>query len=123
MSIQLKAGQMEKIAESRFLGRLREILLEGLVDRRATFDELASPAGTAMLRMQVANANRYGLTSELDVARYVITAWLLGVDFDTRFPAMAEVLASEQLTPSQKAEALERLATTLLQTLNGEVAP
>ena len=30
---------------------------------------------------------------------------------------MAEVLASERLNPSQKAEALERISTTLLETL------
>lgn len=34
---------------------------------------------------------------------------------------MAEVLASDRLAPSQKAEALERIAETLLATLRGEV--
>lgn len=118
MSLYFSEQQLQETAENRYLGQLRDLLVAGSTHPAATRTELDSPEGTATLQAQVANARRYGMRSELDLARYVITAWLLGLDFDTRFPAMAEVLAIERLGPSQKAEALERISTTLLETLN-----
>lgn len=109
------------LGESRFVNKLRSILQEGAVDPAGTRAELNSLEGEVALRDQIAACRRHGLSSELDLARYVITAWLLGPDFDTRFPAMAEVLASDRLTPSQKAQALERITETLVATLRGEV--
>ena len=117
MALYFAEQQLQGMAESRYLNQLRDILMAGAADPAATCAELHGPQGTAMLQAQVAKARRHGLSSELDLARYVITAWLLGPDFDTRFPAMAEVLASKRLGPSQKAEALERISTTLLDTL------
>ncbi len=122
MLLTFQKHQLQQLGDSRFAGKLRNILLEGAADPAATRAQLASPQGDAALRGQIAKAHGHGLSSELDVARYVITSWLLGLDFDTRFPAMAEVLASDRLTPSQKAEALERIAETLLATLRGEVS-
>lgn len=118
MSLYFSEQQLQETAENRYLGRLRDLLVAGSTHPAATRTELDSPEGTATLQAQVANARRYGMRSELDLARYVITAWLLGLDFDTRFPAMAEVLATERLGLSQKAEAMERISTTLLETLN-----
>ena len=121
MPLTVHPHQFQHLGESHFVNKLRGILLEGASDPAATRAEMASPQGEAALRAQIASARRHGMASELDIARYVITAWLLGPDFDTRFPAMAEVLASDRLTPSQKAEALERITETLLATLRGEV--
>lgn len=117
MALFFSEQQLQETAENRYLGRLRDILVAGSTPPSATRAELDGPEGTAMLQAQVANARRYGMRSELDLARYVITAWLLGLDFDTRFPAMAQVLTADRLGPSQKAEALERISTTLLETL------
>ena len=117
MALFFSEQQLQETAENRYLGKLRDILVASSTQPAATRAELDSPKGTATLQAQVANARRYGMRSELDLARYVITAWLLGLDFDTRFPAMAQVLAADRLGPSQKAEALERICTTLLETL------
>lgn len=122
MALTVQPHQLQLLGESHFVNKLRGILLEGAGDPAATRAELSSAQGEAALRSQIAAARRHGMASELDIARYVITAWLLGPDFDTRFPAMAEVLASARLTPSQKAEALERITETLLATLRGEGA-
>lgn len=121
MALIVQPHHLQHLGESRFVNKMRGILLEGAADPAATRAELSSPQGEAALRQQIAASRRHGMTSELDIARYVITAWLLGPDFDTRFPAMTEVLASDRITPSQKAEALERIAETLLATLRGEV--
>ena len=117
MALHFSERQLLETAENRYLSQLREVLVTGSSHPSATRAELDSPDGTAALQAQVANARRHGMSSELDLARYVITAWLLGVDFDCRFPAMAQVLTSERLGPSQKAEALERICTTLLESL------
>lgn len=56
---------------------------------------------------QIKKAQRYGLVSELAIADYVITAWVLGDEFDIKFPAAQEVLAA-QISQEMKALFLER---------------
>jgi hypothetical protein len=46
--------------------------------------------------------------------RFIVTAWLLGLDFDTRLPAMREILAEPRLSSTQKMDAIEALTTTVL---------
>ena len=123
MTLTLSSHQVRLLADAHFLDRLREMLLAGASAPFATRAELQGPEATLALRGQVERANRYGLRSELDVARYVATAWLLGSDFDRTFPAMAEVLASHELAPADKAEALESISVTLLETLKVEESP
>lgn len=107
--------QFAQLAELRFERRLTEILIDADPDAA---EPLSTVEGRSVLRGQCTKARRYGLTSEIEIARYVITAWLMGLDFDTRFVAMAELLNSTVLTPEQKAEAIERLATTVLSELH-----
>ena len=119
MSFQFTSAQLDRMAELRLEDHLRSFIVEGSQDRQATYAELTSPEGAAEIRRQVARARSYGFTAELDLARYVISAWLLGVDFDTRLPAMAQILADTRLTPAQRAEAIQQVTTTLLATLYG----
>lgn len=119
MTLQFSSAQLDQLAESRLESHLKSFLLAGAADPEATRAELASPQGTAMLRQQVARARGHGLSAELDVARYVIAAWLLGPEFDTRLPAMAQVLGDSRWTAAQRAESVERTATALLAALHG----
>ncbi len=48
----------------------------------------------AAVQQQDTKARQYGLDNGQDIAVYVVTAWLLGEDFDTEFPAAAETLGS-----------------------------
>jgi hypothetical protein len=107
----LAPHQLSAIGEARFQQRLGDLLLESVPDSRRVVD---TPEGCQALREQCAKARRYGMGAELDVASYVIAAWLLGLDFDTRFPAMAEVLANDQMTPSQKAFAITQITSVVL---------
>ena len=111
MAFALDQHQMGRLTDRRFEQRLIQLLSQsdpaaGLVFR--------APEGLAELRLQCAKAWRYGMQAELDVARYVVTAWLLGPDFDERFPAMAEILGSDRITAAQKAEAIERISVAVL---------
>lgn len=112
--ILFRQSELDALAGARFERRLVELLCE---EDPAAADTLGTQAGMRMLREQCGKARRYGLHGELDVARYVITAWLLGPDFDQRFPAMAEVLNASALAPAQKAEAIQRVALATLQGL------
>ena len=116
MALRFSEEQFAQLAELRFERRLTQILIDA--DPRAE-EALSTEDGRTVLRGQVAKSRRYGLTTEIEIARYVITAWLMGLDFDTKFPAMAEILTSEDLLPSQKAEAIEKLTIQVLFGLNG----
>ncbi len=114
--IHITGEQLNAAAAARFERQLIEAIADGRDDVRRT---LSAPQGRAELRAQQRRAAGYGLRSELDVARYVITAWLLGPDFDERFPAMREVLSAPQLAAADKADAIERIAATVLAELDG----
>ena len=103
--------QLLSLAERRFELRLMDLLDAHDVGAKA---ELATADGRAALRHQIKRSRQYGMHSELDIARYVITAWQLGLDFDQRFAALAEILATDRLTPPQKSQALERVAVEVL---------
>ena len=107
----LTPHQLDAIGEARFQQRLSDLLLESVPDSRGVID---TPEGRQVLREQCAKARSYGMGAELDVANYVITAWLLGLDFDTRFQAMSEVLGSDLMTPSQKAFAITQITSVVL---------
>ncbi|MBL8484763.1 MAG: hypothetical protein JNJ60_21390 [Rhodocyclaceae bacterium] len=114
MALTLVPQQLEALAQERFLDRVVGVLERAYPD---SSEDLHSSATRAALRDLYEKSQRYGFSSELDIARYLITAWLLGVDFDTRFPAMAQILAAPSMTASQKADAIERVTTTLLDLL------
>lgn len=109
--MQVDGKQMDAMAQARFEQRLAVLIAGG--DEKAR-DALASAEGKDMMRGQIGLARDYGLKSELDIARFVITAWLLGPGFDTRFPAMAQVLNAPQLDPGQKSDFIERICSAVL---------
>jgi len=107
----LTAGHVAQMSDLHFERRLIKVISE--VDPTAA-DALSSPEGLVMLRLQCRRARSFGMGTELDISRYVVTAWLMGPDFHRRFSAMAEVLASDRLTPTRKADAIERISTAVL---------
>lgn len=80
----------------------------------------AAEADPAELRCEVASQIRkgrvYGCEDEQDAAAYVITAWLLGTDFDARFPAARDLLRSS-LSGKMKARFLEEWTKEIFQEL------
>lgn len=111
MALTFSPEQLEQASEQRFERRLIGVLTK--VDPTAAA-VLGTVEGAATLHLQCDRARAAGMQSELDVSRYVVTAWLLGLDFDTRFPAIAEVLSTTRLSPLQKGEAIERICTAVL---------
>lgn len=80
-------------------------------------EKLRAPTGRATLEKVIADARSYGLEAELDLVYYIIVAWTMGVDFHIKLPAFQEILTSKALTPSKKADAIQKLCRAILQTL------
>ena len=80
MTLSFESRQVADLAQHRFERRLGQLLIDTLPDARGVIDQ---PGGRQALRRQSAKARSYGLAAELDVARYVITAF---------FPARPDIL-------------------------------
>jgi hypothetical protein len=65
---------------------------------------------------QIVRARSYGLFTEQEIANYVLSAWLLGQDFDQEFPAAREVLMAP-ISGNMKSVFLEKWTEELFKTL------
>ena len=65
---------------------------------------------------QIDRGHSYGLHSQRQLAVYVTTAWLLGADFDTKFPAAEEMLSSHR-SGSAKQQWLSEFTQELFKSL------
>ena len=66
---------------------------------------------------QINLARQHALKSEYAVATFVATAWILGLGFDKKSPAVAECLAREDMSEEEKALWLEQFSVLLFTTL------
>jgi hypothetical protein len=119
MTLRFSSSQVDNIAVSNFLQRMVSIVATSDANAPAHLD---TPEGKKTLRQQFEKGASYGLESELDLGRYIITAWLLGPDFDTRYPAIQEILTHKSMDPSQKMEAIELVTGMLFKTLENKTA-
>ena len=71
----------------------------------------------------VEKARSYRMNDEASIAVYVTTAYLLGVQFDTQFPAAAKILNDHSYGAAEKAELLESWTKELFQALEGDGEP
>ena len=110
--------QVATIGRGSFVQRMRQVLTQ-------RFPADASLIASALFEQQVLElvqrAQRYGLCDEQSAAIFVVTAWLLGTDFDTRWPDLHAMLVRPDLLALQKSAALEAFATNLLQHLGTTV--
>jgi hypothetical protein len=109
--LQVNQQQLRGIGTARFEQRLVQLLVETAPEASGSIN---TPEGLRVLREQIDRARAYGFNSELDLARYAITAWLLGTKFDSRIPAYSEILRNPTLTPTQKSEAIAQVSSTVL---------
>lgn len=97
-------------AQSRLVDQLARLLVHFFPDaarvRRATLR-----AGVAS---QVTRARALGLVAEAHAAQYVIAAWMLGRDFEERFPEARRVLLRGAYPPALCAEWLRAWAPAVL---------
>jgi hypothetical protein len=68
---------------------------------------------------QIEKSRSYGLQTEQEIATYVVSAWLLGTDFDTRFPVAQETLSSDMESSNAKMVWLQHWTHDIFATLEG----
>jgi hypothetical protein len=112
--IRISSDQWASMGRARFDERMISIIRAFHPDLCASLDdgELA-----AMIHEQAAKATHYGLADERSAASYVYAAWLMGEEFDTRIPAVAQVLGSPALDAENKARALDDFAVAVFSAL------
>jgi hypothetical protein len=114
--LRLRPAQMRAFArasEDRFADRLVSFLQEQFPDAAG------EPRGSlrAAVVEQLGRAREYGFVTETQLTTYVVTAWLLGAEFDSDMPAARHMLRSQMHTPDDKALWLERFTEKLFRTL------
>jgi hypothetical protein len=108
--MQITNEQRVALGYAPFVERFRVLLLECFPQASVSLDH--KEFGSIAVE-QAKVARSYGLRSESAVATFLLSAWLLGVDFDRRIPAIHEQLTSA-LHESDKAEWLEAFVVALL---------
>jgi len=101
--LKIRKEQMDAFSSpmgEQFEDALVAFLREEFLDARAESPATLEPG----VREQIERARSYGLQSGAHIATYVVTAWLLGQEFDTKFPAARDTLNSTLHSPDDKAE-------------------
>jgi len=112
---QISSEQWKQLGRDSFDARLIAIIRRNHPDQAAKMD-FASVVGG--FHRQAAKAQRYGLTDEHSAATYVYTAWLMGDEFDTRIPAIAQILNDRRMRAVDKAKALGNFSRLVFRTLS-----
>ena len=116
---QISSEQWNQMGRDSFDARLIAIIRRNHPEQAGKMD-FAAVVGA--LRRQVAKAQHYGLTDEHAAATYAYTAWLMGEEFDTRIPAVAQILADRRMKTTEKAKALSNFTRLVFRTLSGGAA-
>jgi hypothetical protein len=114
--MQIRKEQIETFSKEgliRFEERIADFLQNEFPDAKEV------PQGELMpvIHEQVNNSRTYGLGTEQQIANYVTTAWLLGQEFDTEFPAAQEMLTSSEYSADDKAEWLAQWTEEMFKAL------
>jgi hypothetical protein len=101
--MQIRQEQMDTFSQAeitKFDARIADFLQSQFPDAPEIPREYLMP----VIHEQVKTARSYGLETERQIGNFVTTAWLLGSQFDTDFPAAQEMLKSSEYTPDEKSE-------------------
>ena len=116
---QISSEQWTQLGRDSFDARLIGIIRRNHPEQAAKMD-FASVIGA--FHRQAAKAQHYGLTDEHSAATFVYTAWLMGEEFDTRIPAIAQILGDRRMKAVEKAKALANFSRLVFRTLSGDAA-
>jgi hypothetical protein len=116
---QISSEQWARLGRDSFDARLMAIIRRNHPEQAAKMD-FAALVGA--FHRQAAKALRYGLTDEHAAATYVYTAWLMGEEFDSRIPAIAQILNDRRMKAAEKAKALANFSVLVFRALSGGAA-
>ncbi|WP_428034723.1 hypothetical protein [Amphritea sp.] len=107
--------QSKELSEASYLHRMRKYLYDSFPEARDVPVDDMETAITALTN----RAAIYNLTQETDVAAFIVTAWLMGLDFDQKFTVVGNVLANFDLPSYEKTEFLWEFIEKSFATLKG----
>jgi hypothetical protein len=111
MLLKISKLQMEHLADDSLTRRI----IATLRDKFPTEIDAEDPQRLSeTVRDQIGLARQHGFASEYGVATFVATAWVLGLRFDSKIPAVAECLARKDMPEEEKALWLEQYCILLL---------
>jgi hypothetical protein len=116
---QISSEQWNRMGRDSFDARLIALIRRNHPEQAAKMD---FGSLISAFNRQTAKARQYGLNDEFSVATYVYTAWLMGEQFDTRIPAVAQILGDKQMLAPDKARALGNFSKLVFRTLSGAAA-
>ena len=114
--MKLRRETLERFAEDdrqKFVDRLVAFLREQFPESRQIPDYEFHPE----VERQVKKAALYGLFTEQETTSYVVTAWLTGPDFDSKYPEATKILKADR-PAAARASDLERWTVRLFEALN-----
>lgn len=117
MVLRFSPSQYEALGRSSYLDRLFELIRSHFPRQAGSMEDEALAQA---LWEETELARSYGLEDEQSAATFALTAWLLGRGFDHRIPALAQILNSDELSPSRKAQALRDFTLILFSILEGK---
>ena len=116
---QISSDQWNRMGRDSFDARLIALIRRNHPDQAAKMD-FGGLIGA--FHQQTAKARHYGLNDEFSAATYVYTAWLMGDQFDTRIPAIAQILGDKNMLATDKARALGNFSKLVFRALGGGAA-
>jgi hypothetical protein len=106
---------------SQFKGARKDAFSERLVDfLTAQFPDALQIERTDLIKnaqYSIERSEEYSMRNEDEIATFFLTCWVLGLDFDTEFPAATTVLQDPDCPPAEKARWLERWVMEMLKSL------
>ncbi len=118
-NMQISKEQMDVFSKGellKFEERIADFLQEEFSDAQEVPKEELMPA----IHQQVNDARSYDLETEQQIVNYVTTAWLLGEEFDTEFPAARKILMSSEHSADDKAQWLAQWTKKIFTILEEE---
>lgn len=97
MLLRFSLDQWHAMARATFASRVLALIRHAHPDVAVDGARLAP-----VLAQQMDRAAAHGLLDERSAARFAYAGWLLGFDFDTRIPAVAQVLAEPGLSADRR---------------------
>lgn len=97
------------MGEERFLERMRAFFENKFLEYR----DVSDTTHRRRTRALMSRARDYGLETEVQIASYLVTAWIAGEDFDTARRTASMILSSSDHTPEQKTKRLIQWAESI----------
>ena len=108
-------AQMNKLGDAVYLSKMRRFLN----DKFPESTEVPVVELDAGIRLLTHKAFAYHIVVERDLGAFVVCGWVMGLDFDQKFPTINHVLKDFSVPSSEKANFLWRFMDKTFATLSG----